>query len=151
MYQWMYRYYLHLWWLMCQIYVKKDLGGRRCHSSKICFLSPDIQGCSFQGIFYDQSKTNCSNATNASVNANIQQPKSIKQFPCKYPCGNCKNAVTWKTPGVCWYCQKSMMKNLVVRKCRSTTIHYVNLDRFGYSYLNNLYDTTYHIGHSRYL
>ena len=44
-----------------------------------------------------------------------------------------------------------MMKNLVVRKCRSTTIHYVNLDRFGYSYLTNLYDTTYHIGHSRYL
>jgi hypothetical protein len=79
---------------MCQIYVKKDL------------------------------ENNCSNATNASVNANIQQPKSIKQFPCKYPCGNCKNAVTWKTPGV---------------------------DRFGYSYLNNLYDTTYHIGHSRYL
>jgi hypothetical protein len=35
----------------------------------------------------DQSKTNCSNATNASVNANIQQPKSINQFPCKYPCG----------------------------------------------------------------
>jgi hypothetical protein len=49
----------------------------------------------------DQSKTNCLNAKNASVNANIQQPKPIKQFPCKYPCGNCKNAVTWKTPGVC--------------------------------------------------
>ena len=44
----------------------------------------------------DQIKTNCSNATNASVNANIQQPKSIKQFPCKYPCGNCKNSVTGK-------------------------------------------------------
>jgi hypothetical protein len=43
----------------------------------------------------DQNKTNCSNAKNASVNANIQQPKSIKQFSCKYPCGNCKNAVTW--------------------------------------------------------
>jgi hypothetical protein len=41
--------------------------------------------------------------------------------------------------------------DLVVRKSRSTTIHYVNLDSFGYSYLNNLYDTTYHIGHSRYL
>ena len=32
----------------------------------------------------DQNKTNCSNAKNASVNANIQQPKSIKQFSCKY-------------------------------------------------------------------
>jgi hypothetical protein len=68
----------------------------------------------------------------------------------KHPCGQCSKAVTWQTAGRMRYCQKSMRKNLVVRKCRSTTIHYVNLDRFGYSYLNNLYDTTYHIGHSRY-
>ena len=55
----------------------------------------------------DQNEANCLSAKNASVNANIQQPKSIKQFSCKYPCGNCKNAVIWKTPGVCCdFCNK---------------------------------------------
>jgi hypothetical protein len=92
----------------------------------------------------DQSKTNCSNAKNASVNANIQQPKPIKQFPCKYPCGNCKNAVTWKTLGVCcdscnkfWFHKKCLGMNVLTNEVLSKK----HDEKFGSPQMSQYHDT----------